>query len=425
MPAAVAQLHHGYDSVSPIILAPKLKLLVCRNATRILVNRLPATRIVVEMKPKYAGLLRNLYCASATITIEMRGMLMGLLVASALFGQDTPFDRLKREATRTRTLTSEKEKHEPAIAVAALHAALRDWIEAQLPQRQGATADLSRLEATLQNSLWGSGLMEPDKPAPADIGPEGPGVGYVGFEFKMLPELLNSLFVIASVTVECGSDEAIYLYHFEDGGRTRVFEDHPKSKWGYTSATFELSGPDSKGRRLGGDDEPAFVLKPDELIIELRYFSTDAGIRTNIYRYNFKKGVQRLDPVALQPQDFAEEWLTRPWGEMQPRSAADTKKWHERLHADYVFGNYTAAIPCPNLDRWLVAMDIKTIGDKKLPDPLRAYFLLRDLGNFRYRVKAVAESRPVGCTDVGLSSDAGFASDGHPWLSTAELKALK
>ena len=40
------------------------------------------------------------------------------------------------------------------------------------------------------------------------------------------------------------------MYHFDERGRTRVFEDHPTSKWGYGGATLQLSGPDSQGRRL-------------------------------------------------------------------------------------------------------------------------------------------------------------------------------
>ena len=65
--------------------------------------------------------------------------------------------------------------------------------------------------------------------------------------------------------------------------------------------------------------EQPFVLKPDELIIELKDHSIDIGIhnRTEILRYSFADGVHRVDPVALQPQDFAEEWLAQPWSEME------------------------------------------------------------------------------------------------------------
>ena len=37
--------------------------------------------------------------------------------------------------------------------------------------------------------------------------------------------------------------------------------------------------------------------------------------------------------MALQPQDFAEEWLTRPWSEMESRSDPATKALHEAVGA--------------------------------------------------------------------------------------------
>ena len=80
-----------------------------------------------------------------------------------------------------------------------------------------------------------------------------------------------------------------------------------------------------------GNDGPEFVLKPDELIMEFLDASVDVTVhnRTQIHRYSFgAETVQRLDPVAFQPQDFAEEWLTRPWTEMQSRSEPETEEWH-------------------------------------------------------------------------------------------------
>jgi hypothetical protein len=174
-----------------------------------------------------------------------------------------------------------------------------------------------------------------------------------------------------------------------------------------------------------GNDGPEFVLKPDELMIEFLDRSVDAGIhnRTQIHRHSFASGVHRLDPVAFQPQDFAEEWLTRPWSEMQPRSAPETEEWHARLQS--VAGEYAGVISCAaRPGRWLIVLDISDIGEKELPEPLETYFLVRDLGNFRYEMEAVSEEEPPGCPGDGIVSDAGYASDKHPWLSEAELKAL-
>lgn len=396
----------------------------------------------------------------------MRSVLAGLFVASALFGQVAAFDRLQAEAAKTKALFLAKDSlDEPALAAIPLHVALRDWIESRLPQTPGPTgADLHNLESALRVQLQAAGLSAPDSSAS-----DGPGSGYVGLKFEWLHELPDSLVVITSVAVECGSDQAFYLYQFHAGKRTRVLEDHPPSNWGFTGATLQLSDPDSQGRRLllthyisvqcqstwmemaysvhrlGNDtgasepllteqhgfwltiDGPSFVLKPDELIMEFLDSSVDAGVhnRTRIHRYSFAQSVQRLDPVALQPQDFAEEWLTRSWSEMESRSGIDTKVWHQQLHSDSVFAEYSGVIPCASPGRWLIALDILRIGDKEFSDPPPTYFLLRDLGNYSYSMDAVSTVQPAGCLGAGVVSDGGFASLKHPWLSTAELKALR
>jgi len=169
------------------------------------------------------------------------------------------------------------------------------------------------------------------------------------------------------------------------------------------------------------NDGPEFVLKSEELIIEFLDSSVDLSVhnRTNLQRYRFGEGVQRLDPIAFQPQDFAEEWLTRDWSEMESRSDVETKKWHDRLFNDYVRGEYSGVIPCASQGRWLVALNIESIGEKEIPDPETTYFLVHDLGNYRYKMDAVSEDVPVGCLG------AGDPSDKHPWLSTTELKALQ
>jgi hypothetical protein len=123
-----------------------------------------------------------------------------------------------------------------------------------------------------------------------------------------------------------------------------------------------------------GNYEPQFVLKPTELVIEFQDQSVDGGVhnRTEIHRYAFgAKGVTRLDPVAFQSQDFAEEWLTRPWSEMQSRSKPATEEWHSKLHSGLLFAEYSAVVLCRDRPgRWLIAPDIKQIGKNELPVPL-------------------------------------------------------
>lgn len=402
-----------------------------------------------------------------TIVGDVCRALVWLLVASSLFGQVTGFDRLKRESAAVRALSGHDANHIPVAALAPLHLALRDWIESQLPQRSGTTAaEFNALETRLQGELRVAGLSL----AGAQVGPPGVPLGSVGFRFEWIPGLPSTMFVIASVTVDCGFDETIYLYRFDSAGRTRVLEDHPQSEWGYTEWGLKLSDPDPRGRRLllatytsvqcasswagmaysvyrlGRDIDsellladqqgfyddrnggPEFILKPEEMAIEFTARSMDSGIltRTRILRYSFTPVIRRVDPVALRPQDFAEEWLTRPWDEMQSRSAEETKKQHNRLYGDYILGDYYSVAPCePTHQHWLITLDITDIGEKKLNEPLRTYFLLSEVDKHQYRMENVGQSRPAGCSSGKVHNSVDFSLEKQPWLSTTELEALR
>jgi hypothetical protein len=371
----------------------------------------------------------------------MHAVLVAWLAAGVLLGQQTPLDRLKREAARMKAGDGE---------VKALHLALRDWIEAHLPPSARTPVEFRNVEETLQRELKATGLSLEDAP---NEGWMRSSLGYVGFEMKWLPELPDGLFFTASVAVPCGTEDAIYLYRFDAHGRERVFEERPT---GYGYPNVELADMDSQGRRLVlanfvstqcastwmgmaysvyrlglpisahdlllsgqhsfwlSDDSPTFVLKPDELMIEFRDYCVDALIhnRTNIERFNFADGVRRLDPVAFQPQDFVEEWLVRPWSEMQARSVESTKAWHERLHKEAALGQYAEVTHCSaRPGRWLIGLED--------PKSSTTYFLVHELGKYRYQMEAIGTARPSGCPGDGDPSDK------HPYLTEDELKALR
>jgi hypothetical protein len=162
-----------------------------------------------------------------------------------------------------------------------------------------------------------------------------------------------------------------------------------------------------------------FALKPDELIVELLDSSVDVAVhnRTQIHRYNVMDGVKRLGPIALQPPDFAEEWITRPWAEMRSMSLPETQKWHGKFSDQSM--EYSNVVPCAaKPDRWSIGFEIKYLGEKELAEPIEAHFLVRDLGNYRFEMEAVSDSEFEGCPGDGEPSDK------HPWLSVEQLKAL-
>lgn len=168
------------------------------------------------------------------------------------------------------------------------------------------------------------------------------------------------------------------------------------------------------------EDGPAFVLTPDELLIEFLDRSIDMGIhnRTHIFRFDLAKEVLRIGPFALQPQDFAEEWLTSPWNEMRSMSAPDTGEWHRKLR-DRAFDQYFNVVPCgAKPGYWAIGLQVTYQGEKELGEPIQNHFLVEDLGGYRYRMEAVSDSEFEGCPGQGEPNDK------HPWLSVEQLKAL-
>jgi hypothetical protein len=391
----------------------------------------------------------------------MRAAILMLLAAVALPSQDAALIRLQREVAAVKASAKEPNR-DPNVT--ALHDALRDWIEARLPKDKSHLPGRAALSASLREDLVDAELGMPDDLSPnaASDGDtfELRALGKVRVRLVQFPNLPDTLFAIAGAGVPCGVDEAVYGYRFDERRRTSLLQDRAE---GYSGTKLELSAADAAGRRLlltersrvqcdssgsavafsvyrltpqpaaaerllsekqgvhRGDDELVFVLKSDELMMEFPDRSVDEGVhyRTRIRRYPFAGGAPRPDPVAFQPQDFAEEWFTRPWSEMQTRSAPETFDWYSKLHDGFVSGEYSAVVPCAaSPGRWMIALDIAQIGDKKLEAPLSAYFLVRDLGGYRYRMDAVSDQRPNGCPGEASPSQK------HPWLSPAELKDL-
>jgi hypothetical protein len=415
----------------------------------------------------------------------MRRVIAALFFTITVCGQDLALARLKQELKTARDQEASDEKRASEILqktgawpddvkgrgaarIARVHAALLSWIESQLPMARSAVAiKSSDWEAAIHRQLVAAGIAENEaQDAPDVLDFEDPGFADVSVALTWKPELPEMLFVTGTVGVPCGGDDAVYGYRFDANGWVRVIADHPSSDSWYHGAALEVSDADSQSRRLllihrgsaqcastwmgmtysvfrmasnaatppssllsrehgfwmGNDDDGLlFVLKPDELIIELLDNSVDPGVhnRTQIHRYSFVDGAKRLEPFALQPQDFAEEWLTRPWSEMQSKSAPETKKWHDKLHADLVLGEYSKVVSCAaKPDRWSIGFDIDLIGEKRLEEPIEVHLLVRDLGNYRFEMEAVSNSELEGCPGEGSPSDK------HPWLSVEQLKAL-
>jgi hypothetical protein len=354
--------------------------------------------------------------------------------------QDEALARLQADAVRMRTAKLTRDNFDEIMA--PIRVAQRNWIESKLPQSRREFLDRAeRLEAELERDLKEAGLASDDVPEKDDF--EGVGFGYASVNVQRFAELPDMAFVTASATIPCGAEDSVYGYKFDDSGWRRVIDVHDQ---GMGDAKLQLSDPDSSGQRLllvdwysqqcvstwrgtrynvfrldwdngvarpafedhtgfwmGDDEWPLFVLSPTTMTVEFSDSSVDASIhhRTKIQRYVFTPATQRVDPVALQPQDFAEEWLTRPWSEMESRSAPVTRSLHESFGGRDTGGDYVEMTQCsPEQPVWLAGFDIDFIGDKQLSKPRRVYLQIRDLGNYRYRMES---RRPTGQHPAKLS----------------------
>lgn len=324
--------------------------------------------------------------------------------------------------------------------------ALRDWIESRLPTNiTELDASFGNLEARFNSELEQAGVAEPEN---SEVG-----TGYISkLELLRTAEFPGALVVRAGVSVHCGTDDSVYVYRFSDT-RTRLIEARGTFEWGSDVLETRFSAPDALGNRIflvvwdgtscasvwntidyrlfriGPFQEPAaplfasthtYVLDEglemkvtaQDLLVELRAEAIFPGYRrTHVLHYSIgPESVERIDPVALQPQDFVHEWLIRPWEEMQSRSSKEVAKWHKFLHADLVFGDYDSVQPCiyrPGFTQ--VGVELRTLGDREIPEPLAVYFLIQDKGIYSYEMSGISfypqddcpgDSPPVDYTEM-------------------------
>jgi hypothetical protein len=137
---------------------------------------------------------------------------------------------------------------------------------------------------------------------------------------------------------------------------------------------------------------------PVDVLIEFTEGSIDAGIHNReAIRHYLIDGdkVRRVDPVALGPRDFVDEWLTRPWKESATWSASPAlEQWHRKFHAGSVGGEFTDATRhCQTPDLWQVASG-------------GTYFLIRWTPPFRFTMIKISNRPWPLCTQPDREADA-------------------
>ncbi len=103
----------------------------------------------------------------------------------------------------------------------------------------------------------------------------------------------------------------------------------------------------------GGDDFGTIVAKPHAFDVRFHAGSIDTGVHNRVWIRHFTidgDNVRRVQPVALTPRDFVDEWIQSGWAQAAAWSSPnDTTlaNWHERLRGkDAPFHDFQSVRAC-------------------------------------------------------------------------------
>lgn len=338
---------------------------------------------------------------------------------------------------------------------------LRDWIESRLPEFRNR--DDVRVFAHELNAEMRSANLSCDWAAlPRDENcPDRGEPGYLG-EVKI--EFGEVLVVTTAVGIVCGFDESAYAYSFSNGHWKRFWQSETNDyvEGRYVPLNFlgiRLSSQDylDKGadpnvrlllvlardsaycesawynayhrvwqlridrpeeRLLLDKGEQAFFgdwvdgrVGPRDALVE---YSTHAeitdGVRRVVRHYVMRGGaLEREDPLALSPADFADEWMRTDW-DVSSRwtSAGVDPSSLQDMHRKEKFegGEYTTTLYCENRpEHWQVGLAWIDFDGKTMVETKHLYFLVRWLPPYRFSMTGVSDLPWSGCTERDRQAD--------------------
>jgi hypothetical protein len=317
----------------------------------------------------------------------------------------------------------------PLDAVATAKNQLLRWAESRL-QTVGREIDPGELAKLLHKELHDA--LRPGTVDDSDR------LGDLDIAFSRPKGEPTWLQMSTDVGIPCGFDRSVYLYEWHENRWNRRFameaNDYRKSEYGpQQSIELEVSVPGSNGARLvlatgwppacmsvwhtlyirlfgidasqsllmdeaplanEAQDDPAYSarLEPGGALIEFFGSCIDVNflIRKHVLHYALDQGrVRRIDPIALSPRDFVDEWLTRPWAEMGQWSEPQLADWHNRLHKAYVNGEFEVVQRCTGPSDWQISVDF---------EGKTTYFAVLDRGQNRFRMAGISENPRAVCS---------------------------
>jgi hypothetical protein len=347
---------------------------------------------------------------------DMRALVFVAMMAMSVHAAS--LDELLATAERLRNA---KREGEIAEHRRVFRRELRDWIESRIPM--GASGEQLMLE------LKGAGLASGEEF-------EQPLGSVAAIEITRPANYPAALAVKAGVGAGCGTDESWYLYVLAANGWKRIFEDERETPLTYSE--LQVSPEDGNGShvvlitgnhpqchsRFNGMQYRAFRINPflpvrtlldgdrgmdwhedrnaaltnSEITIEFQSCCSEQNLtnRRVILKYKIDGDrTVRVDPVALNPQDFVDEWVHQPWAEMQNWTAKDSRarleKWHKRFQGDKRrLPEFEFVQRCQRGGSWQIAA-------AELEVERTYYFLVSESTGGRYEMLDISTKRQPGC----------------------------
>lgn len=347
-------------------------------------------------------------------------------------------------------------------AFAPIRRQLRDWIDAQilaLPE----DGDVAGLQLRLNRALDSAGLLcqrHPNLPDRcADKDGDWNATGYLG-EVTVERSGWDRIVVAARMGILCGMDASVYAYEWRGGHWMRFWDQEqpivrgkdfvPRNYVGASIAENDPAAPTSQlilslgsadwcssnwrpvyftlSRAPSGGGTPTLLLDTaetnafqgahdvpirgatgkDDALIEFTQGSRDADVHSYeaVRHYSVVDNmVKRIDPIALGPRNFVEEWLAADWREAAGWSAAgapDFGGWHRKFEAKPGLGDFAGETTrCAEAGLWQIGA---ATGDDDHPG--MAWFVVRWTPPYVFRMVSIANQPRADCAIADPDADA-------------------
>jgi hypothetical protein len=165
---------------------------------------------------------------------------------------------------------------------------------------------------------------------------------------------------------------------------------------------------------IGNDQPIRGSVTPDDVLIQYDGQSLDSGIlvRPHVRHYRIDgPQAKRIDPLALRPRDFVDEWLTHEWKEAAFWSELANRvgmlAWHKKLHHDNISGNFIyPTMHCPATpDLWQVGVDFSDPPTPVGAPSKEVYFTVRWRPPYNFSMLQVSDTPSATCTQEDREAD--------------------